>query len=154
MLTIDREFTVSTLSRLVQINSVNPTLSPAGAGEAEVGRYVAQTLKGLGLEVASHEPEPGRVSVVGKLKGTGKGQFAKGETNVRARVDVGNLRVIVPNDIALRVDGDAQLGQVQMLGKTADGRNVDRHVAETGKRELVLKAHVGVGKVQVTRAVR
>ena len=81
-------------------------------------------------------------------------QFAKGETNVRARVDVGNLRVIVPNDVALRVDGDAQLGQVQMLGKTADGRNVDRHVAETGKRELVLKAHVGVGKVQVTRAVR
>src|SRR5439155_1134373 len=81
-------------------------------------------------------------------------QFAKGETNVRARVDVGNLRVIVPNDVALRVDGDAQLGQVQMLGKTADGRNVDRHVAETGKRVLVLKAHVGVGKVQVTRAVR
>ncbi len=74
MLTIDREFTVSTLSRLVQINSVNPTLSPAGAGEAEVGRYVAQTLKGLGLEVASHEPEPGRVSVVGKLKGTSKGR--------------------------------------------------------------------------------
>src|SRR2546430_726508 len=74
MLTIDGESTVSTLSRLVQINSVNPTLSPAGAGEAEVGRYVAQTLKGLGLEVASHEPEPGRGSVVGKLKGTGKGR--------------------------------------------------------------------------------
>jgi phage shock protein PspC (stress-responsive transcriptional regulator) len=81
-------------------------------------------------------------------------QFGKGETSVRTRVDVGNLRVVVPNDVALRVDGDAQLGQVQMLGKTADGRNVDRHVAETGKHVLVLKAHVGVGKVQVTRAVR
>jgi phage shock protein PspC (stress-responsive transcriptional regulator) len=81
-------------------------------------------------------------------------QLPAGETSVKTRVDVGNLRVIVPSDVALRIDGDAQLGQVQMLGKAADGRNVDRHVAETGKRVLVLKAHVGVGKVQVTRAVR
>jgi phage shock protein PspC (stress-responsive transcriptional regulator) len=81
-------------------------------------------------------------------------RFPAGETSVRARVDIGKLDVIVPNDVALRIDGDAQLGQVQMLGQTADGRNVDRHVAETGKRVLVLKAHVGIGKVQVARAVR
>jgi phage shock protein PspC (stress-responsive transcriptional regulator) len=81
-------------------------------------------------------------------------QFPVGETSVKTRVDIGNLRVIVPSDVALRIDGDAQAGQVEMLGKTADGRNVDRHVRETGKRVLVLKAHVGVGKVQVTRAVR
>jgi phage shock protein PspC (stress-responsive transcriptional regulator) len=80
-------------------------------------------------------------------------RFATGETNVGTRVDVGNLHVIVPSNVALRIDGDAQLGQVQMLGQSADGRNVDRHVAEAGKRVLVLKAHVGVGKVQVTRAV-
>src|SRR5262249_21591003 len=80
-------------------------------------------------------------------------QLPPGETSVSTRVDVGNLRVIVPNGVALRIDGEAQLGQVQMLGKTADGRNVDRHVAETGTRVLVRKAHVGVGKVQVTRAV-
>jgi len=81
-------------------------------------------------------------------------RFPAGETEVRTRVDVGDLRVVVPNDVALRVDSDAQLGQVQMLGKTADGRNVDRHVAEAGKRVLVLKAHVGVGRVRVIRAVR
>ena len=81
-------------------------------------------------------------------------QLHHGETTVSARVDVGNLRVIAPRDVALRIDGDAQLGQVQMLGRTADGRNVDRHVVERGKRVLVLKAHVGVGKLQVTRAVR
>jgi len=80
--------------------------------------------------------------------------FPTGKTEVSTRVDVGDLHVIVPNDVALRVDGDAQLGQVQMLGKTADGRNVDRHVVEAGKRVLVLKAHVGVGRVRVTRAVR
>ena len=81
-------------------------------------------------------------------------QLHHGETTVSARVDVGNLRVFAPRDVALRIAGDAQLGQVQMLGRTADGRNVDRHVVERGKRVLVLKAHVGVGKLQVTRAVR
>jgi phage shock protein PspC (stress-responsive transcriptional regulator) len=77
-----------------------------------------------------------------------------GETHVGTRVDVGNLRVVVPEGVALRVNGDAQLGQVNVLGKTADGRNVDRHVDQTGKRVLALDAHVGVGKVTVTRAVR
>jgi phage shock protein PspC (stress-responsive transcriptional regulator) len=81
-------------------------------------------------------------------------RFAQDETTVRTRVDVGDLKVIVPNDVALRVDGDAQLGQVELFGKAADGRNVDRHEAETGERVLVLKSHVGAGRVRVMRAVR
>jgi phage shock protein PspC (stress-responsive transcriptional regulator) len=81
-------------------------------------------------------------------------RFHDGETHVGTRVDVGNLRVVVPTGVALRVNGDAQLGQVEVLGQTADGRNVDRHVVQTGQRVLVLDAHVGVGKVTVTRAVR
>jgi phage shock protein PspC (stress-responsive transcriptional regulator) len=81
-------------------------------------------------------------------------RFHKGETHVGTRVDVGNLRVVVPEGVALRVQGDAQLGQVDVLGQTADGRNVDRHIDQTGQRVLVLDAHVGVGKVTVTRAVR
>jgi phage shock protein PspC (stress-responsive transcriptional regulator) len=81
-------------------------------------------------------------------------RFRVGETHVSTRVDVGNLSVTVPDNVALRVRGDAQLGQVEVLGRTADGRNVDRSVLQAGKRVLVLDAHVGVGKVQVTRVVR
>ena len=77
-----------------------------------------------------------------------------GATHVGTRVDVGNLRVIVPKNVALRVHGDAQLGQVEVLGQAADGRNVDKKIDQTGKQVLVLDAHVGVGKVTVTRAVR
>lgn len=80
--------------------------------------------------------------------------FKPGETDVHARVDVGELRVIVPANVALRVHGDAQLGQVEVLGRRTDGRNVHTKVAETGKRVLVLDADVGVGKVLVLRAVR
>jgi phage shock protein PspC (stress-responsive transcriptional regulator) len=84
----------------------------------------------------------------------GNVQFRNGETHVGTRVDVGNLQVIVPNGVALRVHGDAQLGQVDVLGHTADGRNVDRKIDQVGKRVLVLDAHVGVGKLTVSRAVR
>jgi phage shock protein PspC (stress-responsive transcriptional regulator) len=84
----------------------------------------------------------------------GNVRFHSGETQVGARVDVGNLRVVVPEGVALRVHGDAQLGQVEVLGQTADGRNVDKKLDQAGTRILVLDAHVGVGKVTVTRVVR
>jgi phage shock protein PspC (stress-responsive transcriptional regulator) len=80
--------------------------------------------------------------------------FPLGDTHIGTRVDVGNLRVVVPEGVALRVHGDAQLGQVEVLGQVADGRNVDRSVDQAGKRILDLDAHVGVGKVTVMRAVR
>ncbi len=74
MLTPDRDFIVRTLVDLVRINSVNPSLSPGGAGEAEIAAYVAGALAPLGLEVAIHEPQPGRATAVGTLRGTGGGR--------------------------------------------------------------------------------
>ena len=50
MLTPDRDFIVRTLVDLVRINSVNPSIAPDGAGEAEIAAYVARTLAALGLE--------------------------------------------------------------------------------------------------------
>ncbi len=74
MITIDEPFTTGVLQELVRINSVNPSLDPAGAGEADIARYTAATLTELGLDVQMHEPEPGRVSVVGRFRGTGGGR--------------------------------------------------------------------------------
>ena len=81
-------------------------------------------------------------------------QFPVGETHVGARVDVGRLDVIVPPDVALQVHGDAQFGQVDVLGSMVDGHNVDQSLDEQGKRVLVLDAHVGAGDLRVIRAVR
>jgi acetylornithine deacetylase len=66
---IDRHYLVRTLADLVRINSINPTLVPGGAGEAEIAAYVAKALAGVGLEVRKIETEPGRPSVVGVLRG-------------------------------------------------------------------------------------
>ena len=82
-------------------------------------------------------------------------KLSAGETHVDARVDVGDLNVIVPADVALRIHGTAEVGEVELPdGLGADGRNVESDLIETGPRVLVLDAHVGAGSVQVERAVR
>jgi len=71
---IDREYLFTTLANLIRINSINPTLAEGGHGEREISEYVAGALRGLGLEVRTLEPEPGRVSVLGILHGSGGGK--------------------------------------------------------------------------------
>ena len=71
---VDEAYLVQTLTDLIRINSINPSLSPEGAGEAEIGAYVAEALDDLGLDVRVDELAPGRVNVVGVLSGAGGGR--------------------------------------------------------------------------------
>lgn len=71
---IDPDYTLSTLTDLVRINSVNPAFGDGSTNEREIASYVGRALDALGMEVVSHEPEPGRVSVVGRLRGAGERQ--------------------------------------------------------------------------------
>ncbi len=67
-LNIPLETVIGILSDLVQINSINPSLSPEGMGEVEIGAYVADTLSSIGLDVTTYTLAPGRMNVVGVLK--------------------------------------------------------------------------------------
>lgn len=71
---IDRVYARDTLIRLVQINSVNPTLVPGAPGEREIAHFIEQSLSSFGLETRIYEPQPGRTTVTGLLKGTGGGR--------------------------------------------------------------------------------
>ena len=71
---IDRDYLLRTLVDLVRIDSINPTLVPGGAGEAKIGEYVADSLRGAGLDVRQIEPEPGRTSVLGVVTGARTGR--------------------------------------------------------------------------------
>lgn len=71
---IDRDYLFSTLADLIRINSVNPTLAAGGGGEQAISAYVAAALGAMGLEVERFEPEPGRITVAGTLRGTGGGR--------------------------------------------------------------------------------
>ncbi len=71
---IDQDYLYQTLMNLVRLNSINPSLVPNGAGEANIAAYVAATLSQLGLSVDVHEVAARRPNVVGTLKGQGGGK--------------------------------------------------------------------------------
>ena len=71
---INETYLIETLQEMVRIDSTNPSLSPNGAGEAELGAYVAAALEKLGLETTFYELAPNRANVVGVLKGAGGGR--------------------------------------------------------------------------------
>jgi acetylornithine deacetylase len=71
---VDRDYLLAILTDFVRINSINPSLDPSGAGEGEIAAYITDAMHKLQLEVVTHEPEPGRPSVVGTLRGTGGGR--------------------------------------------------------------------------------
>src|ERR1051325_420169 len=71
---IDTDYTRDTLVRLIQINSINPTLATGAPGEREIAAFIAASLKSFGLHVEIREPEPGPPSALGWLRGSGGGR--------------------------------------------------------------------------------
>src|SRR5215211_4838537 len=61
------------LSKLVAIDSVNPSLVPGGAGEGEIAAFVRDWATAAGLEADLLEGTPGRPSVVVRAPGGGGG---------------------------------------------------------------------------------
>jgi acetylornithine deacetylase len=62
------------VGELVAIESVNPDLGGEGSGESEIAGFTSAWLRANGLEVDIVEPVAGRPSVVGVLRGSGRGR--------------------------------------------------------------------------------
>jgi acetylornithine deacetylase len=129
-LTIDRQYLIETLTKLVRINSINPTLTPGGAGEAEIAAYLTGVLGDLGLEVATYEPETGRVNVVGTLKGGGGGRSLM----LNAHTDtVGIEGMVEPFSAAIRDGKLYGRGAYDMKGSLAAGIAAVKALVESGE---------------------
>ncbi len=72
------------------------------------------------------------------------------ETHIRARVEVGELRIIVPRDAAVSVNAHAKVGDLYVLNQHEGGRNIDVTGGSGGL--LVIDANVGAGRIDVVRA--
>jgi hypothetical protein len=70
------------------------------------------------------------------------------------RVDAGVIRVLLPEDVALRATADAKLGEIRLLGQRVEGWQVDEEVDERGTELLVLDAEVGIGEIVIERGLR
>ena len=72
---VDPTLATTLLRDLVRLPSVNPDLVPGAPGEAAVAAYIADTLRGWGLEVAVRQAAAGRPNVIATLAGSGGGRF-------------------------------------------------------------------------------
>ena len=71
---MDNSYAVRTLGDLVRINSINPAFTNGATNERAIADYLSRAFADLGREVRRYEPEPARISVVGRRPGTGKGR--------------------------------------------------------------------------------
>lgn len=71
---MDDQFAVKILRDMVAINSINPSLDDSGPGEEELGSYIFNILQSLNIDAQMDELAPGRVNVIGKIKGSGGGR--------------------------------------------------------------------------------
>jgi acetylornithine deacetylase len=71
----DATYITSTLTDLVRTRSINPAFADGEpSDERAIATVVGTMMTALGMEITEYEPEPGRVSVVGRLRGTGGGR--------------------------------------------------------------------------------
>ena len=81
--------------------------------------------------------------------------FPAGTTSVDASVGVGELLITVPEGVALEIDAHAGAGEIDILGDTDDGFDVDRTLMVAGATSdaplLQIDADVGFGAVEVRR---
>ena len=77
-------------------------------------------------------------------------QPAAKELKVKAKVGVGELRIVVPVGVPVQVDAHAKLGDVHVLRLEDSGRNAAIKTGAGGG--YVIDARVGLGQVDVVRA--
>lgn len=122
---VDEGAITGLLRTLVGIPSVNPSLVPGGAGEAEIARCLAAECERLGMAVSVHEIAPGRPNVVAVLRGAdpprGRSLLLNGHTDT-----VGAAGMAAPFTPALRGDrlygrgaSDMKAGLAAMVGAVA-----------------------------------
>jgi len=83
--------------------------------------------------------------------------FTEQTVTTRVSAGIGNVQVLVPRDVDVRVVGRAGLGEADLFGETASGTSSERTVVNdgpdgSGGGTLDLLLDVGVGRVEVDRA--
>jgi len=73
MLKIDRDDVTRLLKKLIEIESVNPSVE-GGIGEVEISNFIAGHLKSIGMEVYTQDVVDDRFNVIGILRGEGGGR--------------------------------------------------------------------------------
>src|SRR5919201_119723 len=152
-----RDDLIDLLSKLVSIDSVNPSLVPGGAGEAEIAAFIADWARAADLEAELLEETPGRPSVLVRARGKGGG---------KTLLLCGHIDTIMVGDMPTphtpRMGGDRLYGRgaYDMKGGVAAALIACREARGLGLAGDVVVAavadeeHASLGVQEALRAVR
>jgi acetylornithine deacetylase/succinyl-diaminopimelate desuccinylase-like protein len=156
---IDEAYLRDVLARLVRTPSINPLFDATSRGEREVADVVAQECRGLGMEVTRSEPEPGRISIIGRTPGAGAGRSLM----LYAHHDTVGIEGM-PEPFSASVHDDKMFGRgtYDMKGGLAACLAAVRGLRDAGQRlrgDLVIAAVAdeevaSIGMTDVLRLVR
>jgi acetylornithine deacetylase len=147
----------SLLADLVSIDSVNPSLVPGGAGEAEIAAAIAAWGNEAGLEAEVLEETPGRPSVLVRARGTGGGRSLL----LCGHIDTVNVEGMAEPHTP-RIEGDRLYGRgaYDMKAGVAAALVAARDAARRGLAGDVVVAavadeeHASIGVQEALRAVQ
>jgi acetylornithine deacetylase len=147
---------VELLSKLVSIDSVNPSLVPGGAGEGEIAAFIAVWARDNALEAQVLEETPGRPSVLARARGTGGGRTLL----LCGHIDTVNVEGMA-DPHAPHIDGDRLYGRgaYDMKAGVAAALMACREAARLGLAGDVVVAavadeeHASFGVQEALRAV-
>jgi len=139
---VDGGEVIELLKELVKYDSVNPSLVPGAKGESEIAEFLAEWMRGLGLNGRVDEVALGRCNAVGILKGEGGGKslMLNGHTDV-VGVD---YMTIPPFDPIVKEGKMYGRGTNDMKGGLAASLSALKAVIDSG---IQLKGNVVVAAV-------
>jgi predicted membrane protein len=78
-------------------------------------------------------------------------EFPEGEHRIDTYLGVGELRVIVPDDVSVELSGELDIGEVELFGRTDSGiaNDVDAKRSVDSNVTLLIDVDAGVGHVSV-----
>ena len=127
---IETQALTELLKDLVKIDSVNPSLVPGAAGEAEIATYIKNWMESIGLETELVEVEPGRPNIIGTLRGFGGGKslMLNGHTDT-VGVD---YMTIDPFDAVVKEGKLYGRGSIDMKGGLASSMAAVKAIVDSG----------------------
>ncbi len=129
---IDTPALTNLLKDLVKIDSVNSSLVPGAAGEAEIAFYIKGWMESLGLETELVEVEQGRPNIIGTLRGSGGGKslMLNGHTDT-VGVD---YMTIDPFDPIVKEGKLYGRGSIDMKGGLASSMAAVKGIVDSGEQ--------------------